>query len=106
LNPIIGILFIIYLYQNYKTSPIDYTQAKKDDLLQKLIDYRLFDIESFMNEHKDELEPHIVKNLERFLERMDKDEDLIKLKKDQIKLILYNNKDDILGQIKEEDIEI
>jgi hypothetical protein len=45
-----------------------------------------------MNEHKDELEPHIVKNLERFLERMDKDEDLIKLKKDQIKLILYNNK--------------
>ena len=59
-----------------------------------------------MNEHKDELEPHIVKNLERFLERMDKDDDLIKLKKDQIKLILYNNKDDILGQIKEEDIEI
>jgi hypothetical protein len=31
---------------------------------------------------------------------------LVKLKKDQIKLILYNNKDDILGQIKEEDIEI
>ena len=45
-----------------------------------------------MNEHKDELEHHIVKNLERFLERMDKDEDLIKIKKDQIKLILYNNK--------------
>ena len=45
-----------------------------------------------MNEQKDELEPHIVKNLERFLERMDKDEDLIKIKKDQIKLILYNNK--------------
>jgi hypothetical protein len=55
-----------------------------------------------MNKHKDELEPHIVKNLERFLERMDKDEDLIKIKKDQIKLILYNNKADILGQIKEE----
>ena len=37
---------------------------------------------------------------------MDKDEDLIKIKKDQIKLILYNNKADILEQIKEEDIEI
>ena len=92
-----------YMYDEKKNK---FVAVKKDDLLQKLIDYRLFDIESFMNEHKDELEPHIVKNLERFLERMDKDDDLIKLKKDQIKLILYNNKDDILGQIKEEDIEI
>ena len=35
LNPIIGILFIIYLYQNYKTSPNGHTQ-KKDDLLQQM----------------------------------------------------------------------
>jgi hypothetical protein len=92
-----------YMYDEKKNK---FVAVKKDDLLQKLIDYRLFDIESFMNEHKDELEPHIVKNLERFLERMDKDEDLIKLKKDQIKLILYNSKDDILEHIKEEGIEI
>jgi hypothetical protein len=92
-----------YMYDEKKNK---FVAVKKDDLLQKLIDYRLFDIESFMNEHKDELEPHIVKNLERFLERMDKDEDLIKMKKDQIKLILYNSKDDILEQIKEEGIEI
>jgi len=92
-----------YMYDEKKHK---FVAVKKDDLLQKLIDYRLFDIESFMNEHKDELEPHIVKNLERFLERMDKDDDLIKLKKDQIKLILYNSKDDILEQIKEEGFEI
>jgi len=36
LNPIIGILFIIYLYQNYKTSPNGHTQKKKDDLLQQM----------------------------------------------------------------------
>ena len=36
LNPIIGILFIIYLYQNYKSSPNHYTQKKKDDLLQQM----------------------------------------------------------------------
>jgi predicted membrane protein len=36
LNPIIGILFIIYLYQNYKPSPNEYTQKKKDDLLQQM----------------------------------------------------------------------
>lgn len=87
-----------YMYDEKKNK---FVAVKK-----QLIDYRLFDIESFMNEHKDELEHHIVKNLERFLERMDKDEDLIKIKKDQIKLILYNNKADILEQIKEEDIEI
>lgn len=73
-----------YMYDEKKNK---FVAVKK-----QLIDYRLFVIESFMNEHKDELEPHIVKNLERFLERMDKDEDLIKIKKDQIKLILYNNK--------------
>ena len=35
LNPIIGILFIIYLYQNYKMAPPVY-QKKKDDLLQQM----------------------------------------------------------------------
>jgi hypothetical protein len=36
LNPIIGILFIIYLYQNYKSPSQYHTQQKKDDLLQQL----------------------------------------------------------------------
>jgi predicted membrane protein len=34
LNPIIGILFIIYLYQNYK--PKNNHEKKKDDVLKKL----------------------------------------------------------------------
>ena len=37
LNPIIGILFMIYLYQNYQThkySPV--TEMKKDELLKKM----------------------------------------------------------------------
>jgi predicted membrane protein len=34
LNPIIGILFLIYLYQNYK--PKNYHEKKKDEVLQKL----------------------------------------------------------------------
>jgi hypothetical protein len=33
-NPIIGILFIIYLYQNYSTK--NYNEKKKDDILKKL----------------------------------------------------------------------
>jgi predicted membrane protein len=33
-NPIIGILFIIYLYQNYSTK--NYHEKKKDDILKKL----------------------------------------------------------------------
>ena len=60
-----------YMYDEKKNK---FVAVKKDDLLQKLLDYRLFDIESFMNEHKDELEPHIVKNLEKFLERFTKAE--------------------------------
>ena len=34
LNPIIGILFIIYIYQNYK--PKTFHEKKKDDILKKL----------------------------------------------------------------------
>jgi hypothetical protein len=34
LNPIIGILFLIYLYQNYQRPPLE--QKKKDDLLQQM----------------------------------------------------------------------
>lgn len=92
-----------YMYDDNKNK---FVAVKKDDLLKKLIDCRLFDIESFMQDHRDELEPHIIKNLEKFLEKIDTDDEMIKLKSDQIKLMLYNSKDDILEQIKEEDIEL
>ena len=35
LNPIIGILFIIYLFQNYKSAPTIH-QKKKDDILKQM----------------------------------------------------------------------
>jgi hypothetical protein len=34
LNPIIGVLFIIYLYQNYQGKPVE--QKKKDEILKRL----------------------------------------------------------------------
>lgn len=42
-NPIIGILFIIYLYQNYSTK--HYNEKKKDDILKKLNPPQIMQVE-------------------------------------------------------------
>ena len=73
----------------------------KNDLLERLIDCRMFDIESFLSDFRDELEPNTIKVIERFIQKLD--DDNLPLKKEkikEIKLLLYNGRDEILDNIK------
>jgi len=57
----------------------------------------MYDIEKFYDEVESILEEDKAKNIKKFIERMKKEDDYLKgLKKDEIKLILYNNKDKIM----------
>jgi len=76
--------------------------VNKKELLKDLIDSRMYDIEKFYDEVEDILEADKAKDIKRFIERMKKEDDYLNgLKKDEIKLILYNNRDKIVP--KEED---
>ena len=71
--------------------------VNKNELLNDLVDSRMYDIEKFYEEICPDLEPHRAEQIKRFIDRMGDDEDELKgIKKEEIKLILYNNKDKIM----------
>ena len=68
----------------------------------------MYDIEKFYDEVEQILDENKAKNIKKFIDRMKNEKDFLKgLKRDEIKLILYNNKDKIIPkeeEIKELDI--
>jgi len=75
--------------------------VNKNELLTDIVDSRMYDIHNFYEEIYPELEPKKAAQIKKFIDRMGNEEDELKdIKKEEIKLILYNNRDKIL--IKEE----
>ena len=66
--------------------------VNKNELLNDLVDSRVYDIEKFFEEYQTKFEPKKVEQIKKFIERMSNEEDSLKcIKKEEIKLILYNN---------------
>jgi hypothetical protein len=77
--------------------------VNKNELLTDIVDSRMYDIQKFYAEIYPELEPKKAEQIKKFIDRMGNEEDELKdIKKEEIKLILYNNREKIL--IKEEDV--
>jgi hypothetical protein len=75
----------------------NFIAVNKNELLNDLIDARMYDIEKFFEEIGPTLDSKKSEKIKRFIERMNNEEDELKgIKKDEIKLVLYNN----LGKIK------
>jgi len=61
-----------------------------------LVDSRIYDTEKFYDKLQTTFEPENAKRIKKFIDRMKNGEDCLKdLKKDEIKLILYNNRESI-----------
>ena len=74
--------------------------VNKNELLNDLIDARMYDIEKFFEEIGPNLDSKKADQIRKFIERMNNEEDEMKgIKKDEIKLVLYNN----LSKIKSND---
>jgi len=71
--------------------------VNKNELLTDIVDSRMYDIQKFYDEIYPELEPKKAAQIKKFIDRMGNEEDELKdIKKEEIKLILYNNIDKIL----------
>ena len=87
--------------------------VNKNELITDIVDSRMYDIQKFYDEIYPELEPKKAEQIKKFIDRMGNEEDELKdIKKEEIKLILYNNrekvlqKDEALILIDEKNIEI
>jgi hypothetical protein len=71
--------------------------VNKNYLLTDILECRMYYIEQFYKEIHPKMEPKKANQIKKFIERMSNEEDAIKgLKREEITLILYNNKDNII----------
>ena len=82
----------------YDEKQNNFIAVPKSELLADIVDSRMYDIEKFFEEFQQKLEPKKVEQIKKFIERMSNEEDGIKgIKKEEIKLVLYNNKQSIIS---------
>jgi len=82
-----------YMYDEKQNN---FIAVNKNELLNELLDSRMYDIEKFYEEFQEKINADKAEKIKKFIDRMNNDEDCLKgLKKEEIKLILYNNKEAI-----------
>ena len=70
----------------------NFIAVNKNELLNDLVDSRVYDIEKFFEEYQTKFDAKKVEQIKKFLDRMGNEDDPLKgIKKEEIKLILYNN---------------
>ena len=80
----------------FDTKTNNFIAVNKSELLDDIIDCRMMDIEMFYNDFENKLDEETTKIIKRFIDRMNNDKDSLKgIKKDEIKLLLYNSRDKI-----------
>jgi hypothetical protein len=89
----------------YDTKTNNFIAVNKSELLDDIIECRMIDIEIFYSNLEDKLDAETAKIVKRFINRMNDENDPLKgLKKEEIKLLLYNSRDKILDKKKEIEI--
>ena len=73
----------------------------KNELLESIIDNRLADIENFHQDYKEKITPFTSKQITKFIERMTDEKEYKDIKKEEIKFAIYNGREEIIQQIKE-----
>jgi hypothetical protein len=82
-----------YMYDEKQNN---FIAVNKNELLNDLLDSRMYDIEKFYEEFQEKIDKNKGEKIKKFIDRMNDDEDCLKgLKKEEIKLILYNSKEAI-----------
>jgi len=84
---------IAYMYNKDKKR---FIAKKKDDLIDDIIYYRMGDLEEFYDIHLDTLDKKTREVISDVINKMDDDTKYISKKKEEVKLVLYNNKNDTI----------
>jgi len=70
--------------------------VNKNELLDEIIDARIYDITKFLQEAEKVLDPVTASDIKRIIKKIETDDTFKGLKKEEIKFILYNNKEKIM----------
>ena len=87
---------IAYMYDKDKKR---FIAKKKDDLIDDIIYYRMGDLEEFYDIQLDNLDIKTKEIINDVINKMDEDNKFISKKKEEIKLVLYNNKNNTIDGI-------
>ena len=87
---------IAYMYDNKKRQ---FIATNKDALIDEIISYRMSDLGEFYDIHLESLDDKTQKIISELIAKMENDDKYIIKKKDQIKLLVYNNKDKTIDKI-------
>ena len=87
---------VAYKYDQNKKK---FIAIKKDELIDDIIYYRMGDLEEFYDIHLDNLDSKTKNIITNIINKMEGDSKFINKKKDEIKLVLYNNKNDTIDGI-------
>ena len=82
----------------YDRKTNNFIVINKNELIDEIIDARIYDITKFLEEAEKVLEPNTAADIKRIINKMGKDNSFKGLKKEEIKFILYNNKEKISSQ--------
>lgn len=93
---------LAYKFDNKKKQ---FIAIDKNELLEDIVNERMYDINSFYDELEGELEPRTKDIIDKVKEKIDNDPEFRELKKKDIKLIIYNNRQKVSKEIIK-DIEI
>ena len=90
----------------YDENSKKFLAVTKNELLDSIIDNRLADIENFHEDYKEKITPFTSKQITKFIERMTDEKDYKDVKKEEIKFAIYNGREEIINQIKENNPEL
>ena len=93
---------LAYKFDNKKKQ---FIAIDKNELLEDIVNERMYDINTFYDELEGELEPRTKDIIDKVKEKIDNDPEFRELKKKDIKLIIYNNRQKVSKEIIK-DIEI
>ena len=82
------------LAYKYNAGTNNFDVVTKKELLEDIISERMYDIEDFFNNHKDDISSKMQTVIEAFIKKMD-NESYEENKKQNIKIILYNNREKV-----------
>ena len=82
----------------YNSTTNNFDVVTKKELLEDIISERMYDIEDFFNNHKDDISSKMQTVIEAFIKKMD-NESYEENKKQNIKIILYNNREKVKRDI-------
>lgn len=82
------------LAYKYNSETLQFDAVKKDDLLEEIVSERMYNINEFLEEFNDALSDRTKDNITNFIENM-KDKNYEQWKKKDIKLIIYNNRNNV-----------